>query len=229
MHNVNYLTQTVSAASNDISNGDFALCTAVSLILGAVIAFCFTLKQKKSKSFAMTLVLLPMIVQVVIMLVNGNLGTGVAVMGAFSLVRFRSVPGSARDICAIFLSMAAGLATGTEHIALAVIFTVTVCAVGAVCMLSPIGETKDCEKLLTVVIPENLDYTSAFDDIFKKHTDRSELISVKTTNMGSLFKLKYEISVKSGSDEKQLIDELRCRNGNLEIMCAKLLPETEQL
>ena len=219
----------LSTTSTTITNGIFILCTIVSLVLGAVIAFSFSVKNKKSKSFMMTLALLPVIVQIVIMLVNGNLGTGVAVMGAFSLVRFRSIPGNARDICAIFLAMAIGLATGTNHIALAIIMTVIVCVICVVYTISPFGENKTTEKELIITIPESLDYTEVFDDIFEKYTSGCELTQVKTTNMGSLFKLRYDVKIKAGASEKQLIDELRCRNGNLEIMCSRKVTDTEQL
>ena len=193
-------TETTVAA---ITTNEFIFCTAASLVLGLIIAFAFNFRQKKTKSFMMTLALLPVIVQVVIMLVNGNIGTGVAVMGAFSLVRFRSVPGSAMDICAIFLSMAVGLATGTNHLALALMLAV-------------------CVSLLNII------YTEVFDDIFEKYLSECELVSVKTTNMGSLFKLRYRIELKGDANEKQLIDELRCRNGNLEIMCAVAADIEEQ-
>jgi hypothetical protein len=214
---------TTTTSTTLITQQTFFVCTIVSLILGAVIAFSFSIKQKQSKSFLMTVALLPVIVQVVIMLVNGNLGTGIAVMGAFSLVRFRSIPGTARDICAIFLAMAVGLATGTDYLALAAVFTVVVCAICIIYTLSPFGEEKTTEKLLTVIIPESLDYTEVFDDLFDKFTKTHELESVKTTNMGSLFKLKYRIALKAGANEKEFIDELRCRNGNLEIMFSKAM------
>lgn len=230
MHNITVLTSAASVTTAAaITMGTFLLCTLTSLALGVVIAFCFSIKQRKSKSFMMTLALLPVIVQVVIMLVNGNLGTGVAVMGAFSLVRFRSIPGNARDICAIFLAMAVGLATGTDHILLALIFSGIVCAVCLVYTLSPFGTASSYEKTLNVTIPESLDYTEVFDDIFEKYTKRRELVSVKTTNMGSLFKLSYEITLKPGASEKKLIDDMRCRNGNLEIMCSRRVTPQEQL
>lgn len=211
----------ISSSTTTVTTSTFLICTLVSLILGVAIAATFCYKKKNSKSFLLTLGLLPVIVQVVIMLVNGNLGTGVAVMGAFSLVRFRSIPGTAKDICAIFLSMAAGLATGTDHLALAIIFTAIVCVIAVVYSLLPFGESDKAEKELTVIIPESLDYSDVFDDIFLKYTDKNELVSVKTTNMGSMFKLKYEVILKNKNDEKKMIDEIRCRNGNLEIMCGR--------
>lgn len=219
------LTNTVAA----VTTVTFLFCSFVSIVLGIAIGFSFSLKEKKSKGYIMTLAILPVIVQVVIMLVNGNIGTGVAVMGAFSLVRFRSAPGTAKDICAIFLSMAVGLATGTGHIAVAVILTAVVCLFCIVYTVSPLGEGKSLTRELTVTIPETLDYTGVFDEILDKYTKSWELVSVKTTNMGSLFKLKYDIQIKDGKSEKQLIDELRCRNGNLEIMCARAAVLPEQL
>ena len=219
----------LSSTTTTIDTKTFMLCTLVSLILGAVIAFAFTFKQRKSKGFAATLALLPVIVQVVIMLVNGNLGTGVAVMGAFSLVRFRSMPGSAKDILAIFLSMAVGLATGTDYLVMACIFTAVVCILSFAYTMSPFGEAGKRQKTLSIVIPESLDYTEVFDDIFKKYTDHAELVNVKTTNMGSLFKLSYDIELKRDASEKQLIDELRVRNGNLEISCSRVADVKDQL
>ncbi|MBR1563069.1 MAG: DUF4956 domain-containing protein, partial [Ruminococcus sp.] len=223
---------TINAASTDtttlaaVSNKEFLICSLVSLGLGLVIAFAFAISNKakqtkKSKGFLMTLALLPVIVQVVIMMVNGNIGTGVAVMGAFGLVRFRSAPGSAEDICAIFLAMAVGLATGTDQLAVAAMLAVGVGLIYIIYSFIPIGNSNKQLKQLTVTIPESLDYDGAFDDIFNTYTSSHELVSVKTTNMGSLFKLKYEVTFNSSSDEKKLIDEIRTRNGNLEIMCAR--------
>ena len=222
------MLDTLTTTSDMLSTGNFILCTLISLVLGILIAFAFNFRQKKSKSFLMTLALLPVIVQVVIMLVNGNIGTGVAVMGAFSLVRFRSVPGSAMDICAIFLSMAVGLSTGTAHLGLAVILALSVSVLNIIYTLVPFGNNSKTEKELNITIPESLDYTEVFDDIFEKYLTDVELVQVKTTNMGSLFKLKYKIVFKDSNDEKKMIDELRCRNGNLEIMCSRV-PETTEL
>lgn len=216
-----------------ITTGRFFLCTVVALLLGAVIAITFGYKSNKSKGFLMTLGVMPCIVEIIIILVNGNLGTGVAAMGAFSLVRFRSVPGNAKDICGIFLAMAIGLALGTNHILLAIIFTLIICAVVIVSGLDFFKFFKlneNTERELTIVIPESLDYTEVFNDIMNKYTFSWELVQVKTTNMGSLFKLKYYITLKDAYCEKRFIDELRCRNGNLEIICGrKMMDSLEQL
>ena len=177
----------------------------------------------------MTVSALPFIVQTVIMLVNGNVGTGVAVMGAFSLVRFRSVPGNAKDICSIFLAMAVGLAMGTSHLLLAVLMTAVVCVLNIVYTLLP-DSAESGEKELTVVIPESLDYAQVFDDILSKYTSGSELMSVKTINMGSLYKLRYSVRLKDKTLEKQMLDEIRTRNGNLEVICSRAkTADSEQL
>lgn len=222
-------TTTTTTASLSVTNESFALCSAVSLALGALISFTFCFKQRKSKGLILALTILPLIVQVIIMMVNGNVGTGVAVMGAFSLVRFRSVPGNAKDICGIFLAMAVGLATGSEQLILAAVFTVIVCAVALAYTFSPLGNAKTSLKELHVTIPESLDYNEVFDDIFEKYTSYSELISTKTTGMGSLYKLTYDIKLKDVKDEKKMIDEIRCRNGNLEINCSKKAEDPDAL
>ena len=178
----------------------------------------------------MTVSALPFIVQTVIMLVNGNVGTGVAVMGAFSLVRFRSVPGNAKDICSIFLAMAVGLATGTGHLLLAVLMTAVVCVLNIIFTLFPDKNMKSGEKELTIVIPESLDYDNVFDDIFEKYSSESELVSVKTVNMGSLYKLRYTVTLKDKTKEKEMLDEIRVRNGNLEVICSRAkTTDAEQL
>lgn len=213
-----------------VTNGTLLLSSLVSIILGAIIAASFNFRNKKSKGFLMTLSVLPFIVQIVIMLVNGNVGTGVAVMGAFSLVRFRSVPGNAKDICSIFLAMAVGLATGTMHLILASLAVIVVCALNVVYTLIPDSGSAGAEKELTILIPESLDYASVFDDIFDNYTTQNELTQVKTVNMGSLYKLKYTIKLKDKTKEKEMLDEIRVRNGNLEVICSRNISnETEQL
>lgn len=152
---------------------------------------------------------------------NGNLGAGVAVMGAFSLVRFRSVPGTAREINSIFLAMAVGLACGMGYIGAAVVFVIIMEIVNVVLTLSSFGDRPELERSLRITIPESLDYTDVFEEIFDKYVTKCELVNVKTSSMGSLFKLEYRIRLKDSGTEKDMIDELRCRNGNLEIMCSR--------
>ncbi len=217
-----------SILTTTLTPATFFICTAVSVVLGLLIALCYMKTCKKHNAgFVTTIALLPAVVQIVIMLVNGNLGAGVAVAGAFSLVRFRSIPGTAREICMIFIALAAGLATGMGYLAFAVCFVIVTALLALVYARVGLGEkaSKD-KKSLVVVIPETLNYTEVFDDLFKEYTESNELVSVKTTNMGSLFKLSYEIKLKDASREKQFIDALRTRNGNLEIQCAKL-PENQ--
>lgn len=208
-------------AASGFSVSGFLLCTAASILLGVIIAMLFMFRNSCSKSFVVTLALLPAIVQMVIMLVNGNLGTGVAVMGAFSLVRFRSVPGTAREIASIFLAMAVGLATGMGYLAAAAVFVLILGGVNLMFTLISFGESPKAAKELHITIPESLDYNGVFDDLFEQYTSSAELQQVKTANMGSLYKLTYRIVLRDIRKEKELIDELRCRNGNLEISCAK--------
>lgn len=207
----------------------FMICIAASLILGGLTAWVHSRFNNSSKGFVITLALLPVMVQMVIMLVNGNLGTGVAVMGAFSLVRFRSIPGNAKEISSIFLSMAIGLATGTGYIMAAVLFALIVGGVNVIYNVTGFGESHPKEKELKITIPESLDYSDVFDDLFAQYTKKAELIRVKTTNMGSLLKLEYRIILKNMKQEKTLLDELRCRNGNLEISCGRISFGSDEL
>lgn len=206
-----------------ISVGNFLLCVGVSLILGLLIAVSYMYRNRYTKSFVATLAFLPSVVCVVIMMVNGNIGTGVAVAGAFSLVRFRSVPGNAGEICALFLSMGAGLIAGTGYLAYAMLFTVIVCLLQMLFARLNFGAGRraDLYKTMRITIPEDLDYGTVFDDIFAAYTDVCEITAVKTTNMGSLFRLTYDIKMKKAGTEKALIDELRTRNGNLEITISR--------
>ncbi len=202
-----------------ISVVDFLLCVGSALLIGLLLAFMCSYRTRMSRSFTVTLALLPAVVCVVIMMVNGNVGTGVAVAGAFSLVRFRSAPGSAREIAAIFLAMGTGLIVGMGYIAYAFLFAVLVGGASMVYARFELGAGRGAErhKSLRVTIPENLDYTGIFDDLFAEYTLSHELVSVKTTNMGSLFRLTYDLILRDPEKEKAFIDALRCRNGNLEI------------
>jgi len=197
--------------------GSFLLATGVSLLLGFIVAKAATIKQTSSKSFITTLAVLPLIVQVIIMIVNGNIGTGIAVMGTFSLVRFRSLQGNAREIMNIFLCMAIGLATGTGYIFYGSVFAVVVVIANFVYLNSNFAEKDQFERLLKITIPEDLFIMELFDDLLEEYTTSYELSSVKTTNMGSLYRVKYLIDLKDAKMTKNLIDEIRCRNGNLEV------------
>lgn len=211
------------------TEGSFFLCLGASIAFGFIIAFVYSFRNSTSKSFVMTLALLPAIVQVVIMLVNGSIGAGIAVMGAFNLVRFRSVPGSAKEICSIFLAMAVGLATGMGYLLLAGILVVVICTIQLIFSFIKIGDKTSVKKELRITIPESLDYTGVFDELFEQYTKSNELVEVKTANMGSLYKLRYIVILKDQSQEKQFIDDLRCRNGNLEISCCRAAFNQETL
>ena len=204
-----------------VSTIDFLLCCAASIVLGAAVAGIYMFRHTYSKNFVVTLALLPLIVQMVITLVNGNLGAGIAVMGVFNLVRFRSIPGSAKDIGNVFLAMAIGLATGMGFIALAVLFTVIVGIVNVVYVLTPFGKQKAPEKMLKITIPEDLEYDGMFDDVLARYTDEHELVEVQTTNMGSLFLLEYAVRMRQPGLEKRMIDEVRCLNGNLKVVLGR--------
>lgn len=207
-----------------IGVGDFLLCLAAALILGGILAFSYIYKSRYSKGFVVTLAIIPSVVAMIIMMVNGNIGAGVAVAGAFSLIRFRSVPGTAKEIGAIFIGMGAGLAIGMGYVTYAALFTIILSAIMYLYARSSFGENKEFEhgKTLRITIPEDLEYTDIFNDVFEKYTDKFELITVKTTNMGSMFRLTYSCILKDSQKEKEMIDEIRCRNGNLEITISKL-------
>ena len=209
----------------------FLICVGVALVLGIAIAVVSGFRARCSGSFLMTLALLPAIVTVVIMMVNGNLGAGVAVAGAFSLVRFRSVPGTAKEIGAIFLAMAAGLACGMGYPLFAVMFAVIMCVMIMAFSAFSFGQRRDWRdrKQLRITLPEDLDYADLFEDLFAKYTTQATLVAVKTTNLGSLNRLTYEVVMKKSGTEKAFIDELRCRNGNLEISMSIMANENSEL
>ena len=208
-------------SGSEITLSVFLICTAVSLVLGIASALLCMYKSAYTQSFVITLAMLPAVVQIVIMLVNGNVGTGVAVAGAFSLVRFRSVPGSAKEIGMIFLAMAIGLATGMGYAALAVMFFIIMAIFVLVLSKAHFGASNENERSLKITIPENLDYDGLFDDLFEKYARSAKLEKIKTSNMGTLYELDYRIVFKDDSVPKEFLDELRCRNGNLNIVCGK--------
>lgn len=214
-----------------ISPETFILCVGAALIIGIFLSFIYTVKNKYTKSFLITLTVLPAVVCVVIMMVNGNVGAGVAVAGAFGLVRFRSAPGTAKEIATIFLAMGAGMIAGMGYLAYAFLFSAIMGVILLICNISGFGENRNAmnEKILKITIPEDLDYSDLFDDLMEEYTEKYEIASVKTTNMGSMFKLTYNITLKDINKEKKFIDELRCRNGNLEISISKQEVNTYEL
>ena len=206
-----------------ISVTDFLLCLGASLVIGILMAFAYMYRTRYTKSFVVTLALLPAVVCVVIMMVNGNVGTGVAVAGAFSFVRFRSVPGTAKEICTLFLAMGAGLIAGMGYLGFALLFTAVMCVMFVLYNRLDFGTKKNAAtfKTFTITIPEDLDYSGIFDDIFSEFTTSHDLVRVKSTNMGSMFKLTYNVMLRDVTREKEMIDKIRCRNGNLEIAVSK--------
>ena len=206
-----------------ISVTDFLLCILASLAIGLIMAFGYMFRTRYTKSFVVTLATLPAVVCVVIMMVNGNVGTGVAVAGAFSLVRFRSVPGTAKEIGMLFLAMGAGLIAGMGYIGFAFLFTLILCAVNMLYNALSFGAKKNAAKYKSfrITIPEDLDYTGVFEEVFAEYTTACELTRVKSTNMGSMFRLTYDVILRDPCREKELIDKIRERNGNLEITVSK--------
>lgn len=203
------------------------ICMAVSIVLGVLIALLYRTQGNYSESFILTLAILPTVVQSVILVVNGNLGAAVAVTGAFGLVRFRSLAGSAREITFVFYAMAAGLICGMGYVTFAIAFVIVVGLLVILLSKTPLCELSSTARQLKISIPENLDYDGIFDDIFSKYLAYVKLERVRTTNLGSMFEITYNIKLKNPKDEKAMIDELRCRNGNLTILCQSVHSSTE--
>lgn len=210
-----------SILGTELTLTSFLICTGVSLLLGVGTALVAGYRSRSTQSLAITLAILPAVVQAVIMLVNGSIGAGIAVAGAFSLVRFRSAPGTAREIAAIFLAMAIGLATGMGYVGLAALLFLILA--GAMLALTALrfGQKEDAGRILKITIPEDLDYDGLFDDLFERYTIAHTLEKVKTTNMGTLYELRYRITLRQEPVPKVFLDELRCRNGNLNITCCR--------
>lgn len=205
-----------STTEATISIQNFSICIGVAIILGVIVAFTHKATSKTTPNFMLTLAVLPVLVQVVILLINGNLGTSLAVAGAFSLIKFRSMPGNSKEIISVFWSMAIGLALGMGYVTLACLVTVIVAII--IFAFNKIGSSLENNRKLKIVIPENLDYEDVFDDILKQYTQTCELIKVKTTNMGSMYELLYDVILRDGIKEKEFLDEIRIRNGNMLVM-----------
>ena len=221
------LNSIFSETASSVELSSILLCSIISIILGAVIALTHKQTSKYNKNFLVTLSILPLLVQTIIIMVNGNLGTSVAIMGAFSLVRFRSLPGTSKEILSVFFAMTVGLATGMGHLVFAIIITI----IGslAIFILSKVAlfNKNKKEKILKIMIPENLDYTNVSDDIFETYTEKVELEQVKTTNMGSMFDLSYRIILNENVNEKAFLDDLRVKNGNLKVMITHPIEESD--
>ena len=216
-----------SILGQTLTPANFFICLGTALFLGLVVALVHKKTTRASSNFITTLAILPMLVAMAIMLVNGNLGAGVATVGVFSLVRFRSIAGNSRSILAVFFAMAIGLAVGTGYVVFAALFTVIVSAVIAFLKYIKFGEASNIDKKLTILVPEDVDYTEMFDDVFSKYTTSHILEKSKTTNMGSLFELTYRINTKKNINEKEFIDKIRVKNGNLKVSLSHPLIEEE--
>lgn len=218
-----------SVLQNGMNTQALLICIGTALVMGIVLSMVYMLSGTYTKSYIATLVILPVLVQTVIMLVNGSLGVGMAVMGAFSLVRFRSVPGTSREISGILFAMVIGLATGMGYIYYAIIIGVIVSILMIIMGKTRFGEDNQDKKLLRILIPEDLDYTTVFDDLLEEYTSFYQIEQVRTTNLGSMFDIRYSVILKDEKMEKKFLDELRCRNGNLSIMLSRALATREEM
>ena len=215
------------SASTGLSIQNGLICAAVALALGIVIALTHMKTSQTNKGFLVTLATLPLLVMAVMIMINGNLGTSIAILGAFSLIRFRSIQGQAKELLSVFFAMMVGLACGMGHIlfgaAITLIGVIAIFIFSYTNLLTPNRK----RKVLKIVIPEDLDYEEVFDEIFSKYTSRAELIRMKTMNMGSLYKLTYDITMKSNVKEKDFLDELRTKNCNLKVLLSQPICEEE--
>jgi len=211
-----------STTEATVSTGQAVVYALWAAVLGLVVSLTYIKTGNKiSKNFARTLIILPILVCVVLLVVNGNFGTSIAVLGAFSLVRFRSLQGSSRDIGFIFFAMTIGIVCAIGQIPLATILTLAICLIHFVLNAFKYGANAASEKDLRITIPENLDYSDIFDDLFEKYTSSHKQIAVKTTNMGSMYEINYQVKLIDDKDEKKFIDEIRMRNGNLTVVCGR--------
>lgn len=218
----------ILTSTSSVTAKEFIICIILSMLMGVVIAFIHSFKNVASGSMFLTLAILPAVVQTIIMLVNGNIGAGIAVMGAFSLIRFRSQPGNSREIASIFLATTVGLAMSMGYVGISVVLIVLVGVVTILVSLLGAGK-HGSDKTLRITIPENMDYEGLFDDIFDAYTSNHELTRVKTVNMGSLYELSYFVTMKKDVSEKAFLDAIRCRNGNLNIVLAKVETRKDEL
>ena len=223
------LFKSIIATAGHTTGLEFLICSAVSLVLGFVVALVHMYKNTYSKSIIITLVVLPFLVQTMLMLVNGSIGAGIAVMGAFSLIRFRSATGNAKEIMSIFYALTIGLAMSLGYIGIAVFVLIFAGLVIILLTTLDFGVKKSGDRTLKITIPEDLDYEGIFDEVFDKYTTKAETIKCRTTNMGSLYEITYDIILKKDVSEKAFIDELRCRNGNLTIVCGRPITPKDDL
>ena len=211
---------------NSVINGNLTLmsssiCIICSIILGLIISLVYMKTSRYSKNYIITLAIFPILVSTVMIMVNGNLGTGIAIAGAFSLVRFRSMPGNSKEIMSVFFAMTIGISIGAGYVFFATLITITVALMIILFYFINFGEDKNKYKVLDIVVPETLDYDNIFDEVFNKYANKCELLRIKTTNLGSLYELRYNVTLKEGCKEKEFIDSIRVRNGNLKVSMHK--------
>ena len=207
--------------SGTVTIGQLLIAMLTAAGLGLLVSLSYMYKNTHTKGFAASLVVLPVLVTVVIMLVNGNIGAGLAVAGSFSLIKFRSLPGDARDLTSVFTDVAVGLCCGMGYVAIAAVLTLLVLAVLTVLTKVNYGGNDEKQRTLKITIPESLNYEESFKDILENYTVNCELVNVKTASLGSLYKLEYLVTLKDLSLQKEMIDEIRVRNGNLEVSLGK--------
>ena len=203
------------------------IAAAVALVLGVALALSHAKTSQTTKGMMITLAVLPVLVMAVMIMINGNLGTSIAILGAFSLIRFRSIAGRAKDLLAVFAAMMIGLACGMGHVLFAVVIMVIYIIATMLFAYTHLLEPDRHERVLKVVIPEDLDYEEVFNEIFKKYTSRAHLVRMKTMNMGSLYKLTYDVKIKHGVKEKDFLDEIRVKNCNLKVLLSEPCCEEE--
>ena len=218
-----------SIFTGSLTLGQFMLAIVASMFMGLILSIVFMYRNTYTRSFISALVLIPAVETVVIMLVNDNLGVGLSVAGSFALIRFRSVKGNAKELVAVFIAMTIGIICGTGYVALAAIFTLLLCAVMFALTMTGFGQMSENERYLKITIPESLNYDEVFDDVLNEYASSWQLDSIKTLTLGSLFRLDYTLTMKDPSRMKKMIDELRTRNGNLEIMCSRPAVNREEL
>ncbi len=220
-----------SIYSATVTSTQFFLMAGAALLSGFLFAWLMSLRIRSTKRFFIVTALVPFVVAAVITFVNGNIGAGVAIGGAFSLIRFRSAQGSADEIAAILIAMGSGIAFGMGYLAYGVLILLGLSVVFLLFSLLPVFDNKkmSSDKLLRITIPESLDYCDVFNDTFEHYLSSFESVGVKTTGMGSMFRLSYKIRMKDPKEEKAFIDELRTKNGNLEIAIQPYSDERNQL
>ncbi|SDX54521.1 DUF4956 domain-containing protein [Paenibacillus sp. CF384] len=207
-----------AAEGSALTLTDALLTLFVAIALGLLISWTYMRTQVGyTQNFALTMIVLPVIVAIIILLIGSNVARAFSLAGAFSIIRFRSAPGDPKDIAFVLFTMAAGLACGVGSFGYAVLFTVVLCVLMFVLRAVNFGAKRATQKLLKVTIPENLGYEEAFDEIFNMFDVAYELRKVRTTELGSLYEVVYAITLDPQTNQKELLDAIRCRNGNLDI------------